>query len=131
MKSEDISLHAGGLKRCVGGLGFFFPFCCLILFYFPIIINQHHCRPTIMIEIVEESSVLVLSAQELFLGCSLPFPAQQEWNCLTLPQLLIQRWVEVARSAWITSIYPRPIWPCTPRSCHLYRPSIATGAFLQ
>lgn len=72
-----------------------------------------------------------LSAQELFLGCSLPFPAQQEWNYLTLPQLLIQPWVEVARSAWITSVYPRPIWPCTTRSCHLYRPSIATRAFLQ
>lgn len=38
MKSEDISLHAGGLKRCVGGLGFFFS---ILLFNFVLFSNYY------------------------------------------------------------------------------------------
>ena len=39
--------------------------------------------------------------------------------------------LELAHSAWITSIYPHLIWPCTTGSCNLYILSIATTAFLQ
>lgn len=46
---------------------------------------------------------------------------------LALPRLCLK----LAHSAWITSVYPHLIRPCTTRSCNLYVTSIATTAFLQ